>query len=87
MKVSGVSKEELKLLAQAVNLLVAGEYNLGGKDLCAGADAIRWVQKLAVLCSEAYQAEQAEGSKEKTPDTPKPEAPLKIKAYHPGKVK
>lgn len=54
MIISGATKEDLRLLAQLVNTVQAGEYTLNGKDLCAAADAIRFLQETAVKASKAY---------------------------------
>lgn len=98
MQVSACSKDDVKLMAQVVNLLTAGEFSLGGKDLCAAADAIRWLQKLAVQCSESYQAGVHGTPTPPPPPTEETKPSLKdrqpgafsqakIKSFHPGKAK
>lgn len=54
MNISGATKEDLRLLAQLVNTVHAGEYTCNGKDLCAAADAIRFLQETAVKASKSY---------------------------------
>lgn len=81
MKVAEVTKDDIRLMAQVVNMLHAGEFALSGKDVCAGADAIRWLQRTAVTLSEAYTASLA------TPPPPAPEAPFTVKTYQSGKKK
>lgn len=54
MNISGATKDDLRLLAQLVNTVHAGEYTCNGKDLCAAADAIRFLQEIAVKASKSY---------------------------------
>lgn len=65
MILSGVTKDDLRLLAQLVNTVQVGEYTCNGKDLCAAADAIRFLQETAVKASKSYTEAIAV-----TPDSP-----------------
>jgi hypothetical protein len=99
MKFLEVSDSDMKLFAQVINLLQAGKYELGGKDLCASGDAIRWLQKVAVSAAEAYSKGKTSIKEEVKPqvvsevNAPLPEPAkaglpegVKIKAFNPGKV-
>lgn len=72
MILSDVSTEDCKMLAQLINMLHSSELTLNGKDICASADTIRWLQRLAKQAAEVYAK-------------PKEEE-LTIKAMSPGKV-
>jgi hypothetical protein len=80
MKIAEVAKDDVRLMAQVVNMLHVGEFSLNGKDICAGSDAIRWLQRTAVMMSEAYTAASA------TP-APKADEPFKVTSHTPGKKK
>lgn len=81
MKLAEVSKDDVKMLAQLVNMLHAGSFTVNGKDVCASADTIRWLQKLAVSASEAY----AVPSSDQAASVPASDG-LKVKAFNPGKL-
>jgi hypothetical protein len=73
MKVSDVSKDDCIRAAQLINMLRIAEYKIDGKDICAGADSIRWLQQLAVEMAKVY-----------TPAVNSSEG-LSVKSYNPGK--
>lgn len=77
MKVSDVSKDDCIKAAQLINMLQLGKYDVGGKDMCAGADSIRWLQSLAVEMAGAHAGTTK-------PAAPPPEG-LAVKTYNPGK--
>ena len=91
MKVSEVSKEDCIKAAQLINMLQIAKYDIGGKDMCAGADSIRWLQNLAVDMAKDFSPKVSETS-EKKADVVEPEAAVKhpsglnVKSYNPGKV-
>jgi hypothetical protein len=82
MKVVEVTKDDVRMLAQVINMLHTGEFSLNGKDVCAGADAIRWLQRTAVAVSESYSAASTAPA-----PAPAASAPFTIKAHQPGKKK
>lgn len=87
MQIVGATADDLRMMAQLVNLVQAGSYTFGGKDMCAAADAIRWLQKLAVTSGKAY-AEAP--TTQPPPEEPKAQAPgfpegVTMKAFNPGK--
>lgn len=77
-------------MAQVIHMLQAGEFTLSGKDVCASADTIRWLQRLAVQMSQAYQASVAPPPAAPTPtDEPAPAglpSGVTIKQFAPGKA-
>lgn len=81
MIISAATKDDLRLLAQVIHTLQAGQYSLNGKDVCAAADAMRFLQGVAVKASQAYTEELTA-----IPDTPLPGmGDVNIKAFHPGR--
>jgi hypothetical protein len=82
MRVSVISKDDCKCVAQLINMLQAGDFKVSGKDMCAGADSLRWLQQFAVDLAKVYQEEQK-------PAVSAPEVEpqgLRIKSYNPGKL-
>ncbi len=102
MKLSDVSKDDMKFFAQLINSLQVGEYTVNGKDACAFADSLRWFQKLAAAAAKVFSEKiTSEETSEPTkaaeipaaPETVAEKAPsgglpdgVKIKAFHPGKA-
>jgi EAL domain-containing protein (putative c-di-GMP-specific phosphodiesterase class I) len=88
MKVAEVSKDDCKMLAQLINMLQMAEFTTTGKDMCAGADSLRWLQAFAVDCAKVFQSESsAMKPSDQPPSTPdEGGSPLKIKAFSPGKA-
>lgn len=102
MKCSEVTKKDVQLASQMVNMLQSGSWDLVGKELCAAADTIRWFQVMATSLAEGFSAgltseppvAPATVSAVPTPVTnPEPEAPksglgsgVKIKNYNAGKL-
>lgn len=81
MLVSGVTKDDALKLGQLINMLHVGEFELNGKDICASADTIRWLQNLAKQTAEVYAREQNPVPPETTV------APgIKVKTMGKGKV-
>ncbi len=93
MKFLEVSDTDMKLFAQLINMLHVGEFKLNGKDLCAAADSIRWLQKVAQSAADCYAQSKASPVKEREPEVVAPSAPGKpglpegvtMKAFNPGK--
>jgi len=95
MKFASVLKSDMVMFSQLINMLQAAEFSLNGKDVCASADTIRWLQQVAVKAAETFKAD-AEGPK---PDAPSPVAPavevpsggleqgITLKQMHVGKGK
>jgi hypothetical protein len=79
VKVSEVSKDDCMKAAQLINMLQIAKYEIGGKDMCAGADSIRWLQELATGMAKGYQSEAQETAAPKAPEG------LAVKSYSPGK--
>lgn len=65
-------------------MLQVAKYDIGGKDMCAGADSIRWLQTLATEMAKAYQPETTKTVALETPA--KPSEGFTVKSYNPGKV-
>lgn len=92
MKFSEVAKEDCLMMSQLVNMLQGGEFKVTGKDMCAGGDTIRWLQKQAVKLAEAYKAGDSPKSPPPAPaeeaaaPVPSPDEGLKVKAFSPGKM-
>jgi carboxypeptidase C (cathepsin A) len=93
MKCLEVTDVDCKMAAQMVNMLQSGQWDVNGKDICASADTIRWIQKLAVSIGQGYQQrvtqdtsppEAKEMKEEAKPSGGLPEG-VQIKAYNPGK--
>lgn len=84
MKCTEVAEDDVRQAAQLINLLRSAEVTLGGaKDICAAADAVRWLQRTAVAIGEGFQTPASPPA----PAEPAPAAEgLKIKQYNPGKV-
>lgn len=81
MKVSGVSKDDCQKLAQLINMIHIAEYTAIGKDICAAADSIRWLQSFAKEVAVVFQAEAS------APSAPPPtESGFTIKSSGQGKV-
>lgn len=59
MKFSEVQDSDMKMLGQLINMIQTGEYSLNGKDLCASADTIRWLQTIAVDAAKVYKESKA----------------------------
>lgn len=96
MKVSEVTKDDCKMLAQIINMMQVGEFTVNGKDVCASADTIRWLQRFAVSVSETFSKEQKPTAEVPVTETKPPEAPpptgglpagVKVKSFGRGKVK
>lgn len=86
MKLAEVSKDDCRLMAQLINMVQIGRYEVGGKDMCAGADALRWLQGLAVEAAECLK-NQVVSLPETPPAAPDPpDEGLKVKTYNPGKI-
>ena len=66
MKFLEVSDSDIKLFAQLINMLHVAEIKVNGKDVCAAADSIRWLQNVAKAAAECYSQSK----------TPKVEAPV-----------
>lgn len=92
MKCSEVSKDDVRLAAQVVNMLKSGEWSLPGSQLFAAVDAMRWFQSAALAVSHGYAAEQPpEGMARVVDQMPPPASPsgplgpgVSIKDYNPG---
>lgn len=61
MKVSEVTKDDIRMAAQLINMLQVGEFSLNGKDICASADTLRWFQNFAAQASKCYSEELSTG--------------------------
>lgn len=79
MNLSDVSKDDCKYVAQLINMLQIATMEINGKDMCAGADSLRWLQALAVNMASAY----AGGANTQAP-VPAASEGLKVRAYNPG---
>jgi hypothetical protein len=98
MKLNEVLENDIRMLAKVLTMLQGSEYNLSGKDICAAADAIRWLQDVAKQFAETYSAPKTSvqpavaETKPATAVPSEPEMPLpgmgdvKIKSYSPGKL-
>lgn len=102
MKVSEVSAQDCQMLAKLITIIQVGEYTVSGKDICAAADSIRWMQDIGKDMAKGFAETKASDkpagveppSAPAAPSVPSaaPEMPLpglgdvKIKAYNPGKV-
>lgn len=42
-------------VAQLINMLKAGSYEISGKDICAASDSIRWLQDTGVAMAQDFQ--------------------------------
>lgn len=94
MKFLEVSDKDMKCFAQLINMLHAGEFKLNGKDMCASADTIRWLQDVAKGAAECYSKPRAsspvqpepiaEAKKEEPPTGGLPSG-VTLKAFSPGK--
>lgn len=86
MKVSEVAVEDMKMMAQAVNMVHTATFSINGKDVCASADTIRWLQKLATDMAKTYQ--ESKTSEPSVPSAPPqgglPEG-VNVKGFNPGK--
>lgn len=82
MIVTEVTKDDCRLAAQLINTLHVGDYAVGGKDICAAADAIRWLQDLAKKMAESYASPQPAAA----PAAPVGDAPFTVKAMSPGRA-
>lgn len=87
MKVQDVANVDCKAVAQLINMLNVSEYTANGKDICAAADSIRWLQSFAIEMAKSYQ-EQLNPKPTAAPDTAAvaPVEGFKVKSYNPGKV-
>lgn len=91
MKFAEVLDTDMKMLAQLINMLQAGEFKLSGKDMCASADTIRWLQRVATQAAECYSGSKTVKEPEivKPSDTLPPSSGLgegvALKAFNPGK--
>jgi len=95
MKFALVTKDDMKMFQQLINMVQIAELSLNGKDVCATADTIRWLQKVAVGAAECFQASLAPKPEPPVPPTPvaaaKPptggfEEGVTIKSFNPGKT-
>ena len=93
MKFSDVTKDDMKMFAQLIHMVQASKYDISGKDVCASADTIRFLQKVAVEIAKSYQAKVTSEDHAPAPQEVKapPSGPLgegvTIKAFHPGSSK
>ena len=59
MKVTEATKDDVRLLAQLINMINAGQFGpISGADVCAAADSIRWLQTLCLKTSESFSVRQ-----------------------------
>ena len=95
MKFLEVSDSDVKLFAQLINMLHVAEMKVNGKDVCAAADSIRWLQNVAKAAAECYSQSKTPKVEvsvppQEIPVTPPP-APgglpegVTMKAFNPGK--
>lgn len=94
MKFSDVTKEDMRMIAQLINMVQASKYDISGKDVCASADTIRYLQNMAVNIAKSYQAAAAQGAgavasePSAKPEGKVPSSPLgdgiKLNAFNPG---
>lgn len=80
MRCVEVTKEDCKQIASLINLLHGGRFEMNGKEMCANADTLRWLQAFALDAAKAYQAADVAPSAEPTSE-------LKVKHFSPGKGK
>lgn len=91
MKFLEVNETDMRLFAQVINMLQVGEYKVNGKDVCAASDAIRWLQKAAVLAAESY-ANASKNTPVESDNVPPPPPSgglpegVNMKAFNPGKI-
>lgn len=94
MKFAEVLDSDMKLFAQLINMLQVGEFKVSGKDVCASADTIRWLQNVARAAAECYAGSKpSQVPVVKEPETVTPPPPpssgmpegVTVKAFNPGK--
>lgn len=91
MKFLEVLDTDMKMLAQLINMLQVGEYRLSGKDLCASADTIRWLQNTAKSAADCYSLSKnpiaaKEDEYKSLPSTNGLGEGVNIKSFNPGKA-
>lgn len=91
MKFAEVLDSDMRMFGQLINMLQVGEFKLNGKDMCASADTIRWLQKVATSAADCYAQSKASAKPAKEPElalpTPSSGLPegVAVKAFNPGK--
>lgn len=55
MKFLEVSADDMKMLGQLINMLNTGNFSMNGKDICASADTIRWLQGIGTEAAKVYR--------------------------------